>query len=166
MIDYSALTDEQWNNIYENRRRWIHALRCGGYEQAIGCLCKLDQNSLEPVSYCCLGVYVNTTHAEHWSQRYHDGNGQMIREVALPDYSGRSTCSLTEPLRAELAMSSDFMQCLISMNDSRYSFAQIAELLDGICGIWDATQMHAVTSYLASNRPAKPTYKNAQPPSE
>ena len=161
MIDYSALTDEQWNNIYENRRRWIHALRCGGYEQAFGRLCKLDQNSLEPIGYCCLGVYVNTTHAEHWVQRYHDGDGQMIREVALPDCRSRSAYSLVEPLREELAMSSDFMQCLISMNDGRYSFAQIAELLESISGVWDTTQMQAVASYLVRNRPAEPTVRTA-----
>ena len=161
MIDYSALTDEQWDNIYENRQRWIHALRCGGYAQAIGRLCKLDQNSLEPIGYCCLGVYVNTTHAEHWVQRYHDGDGQMIREVVLPDCRSRSAYSLVEPLREELAMSSDFMQCLISMNDGRYSFAQIAELLEGINGVWDTAQMQAVTSYLVRNRPAEPAVRTA-----
>lgn len=161
MIDYSALTGEQWDNIYENRQRWIHALRCGGYEQAIGHLCKLDQNSLEPIGYCCLGVYVNTTHAEHWAQRCHDGDGQMVREVALPDYSGRSAYSLVKPLREELAMSHDFMQCLICMNDGRYSFAQIAELLESINGVWDDAQMRAVTSYLVRNRPAEPAHVTA-----
>ncbi len=161
MIDYSALTNVQWRNIYENRRRWIHALRCGGYEQAIGYLCKLDQNSLKPIGYCCLGVYVNTTHAEHWAQRYHDGDGKMIREVALPDYRSRSAYSLVEPLREELAMSSDFMQCLISMNDGRYSFAQIAELLESISGVWDTIQMQAVANYLVRNRPAEPTVRTA-----
>lgn len=161
MIDYSTLTDEQWDTIYENRQRWIHALRCGGYEQAIGRLCKLDQNSHEPIGYCCLGVYVDTTHAEHWAQGYHDGDGQMIREVALPGYHNQSAYSLVKPLREELAMSSDFMQCLISMNDGRYSFAQIAELLESISGVWDTTQMQAVASYLVRNRPAKPTILTA-----
>ena len=161
MSDYSSLTRDQWDTIYENRRRWIHALRCGGYEQAIGYLCKLDQNSLEPIGYCCLGVYVDTTHAEHWAQGCRDDCGQMVREVALPDYHGRSAYSLEWPLREELAMSSDFMQCLISMNDGEYSFAQIAELLESIDGIWDATKMQAVTSYLVRNRPAKPTHVTA-----
>ena len=161
MSDYSSLTRDQWDTIYENRQRWIHALRCGGYEQAIGCLCKLDQNSLEPIGYCCLGVYVNTAHAEDWAQGCDDGYGQMIREVALPDSRDRSAYSLIRPLREELAMSSDFMQCLISMNDGRYSFAQIAELLESISGVWDATEMLAVTNYLVRNRPAKPTHVTA-----
>ena len=156
MIDYSALTADQWDNIYENRQRWIHALRCGGYEQTIGRLCKLDQNSLEPIGYCCLGVYVDTNHAEYWTQRYQDGDDRMIREVTLPDCSNQSAYSLVKPLREELAMSSDFMQCLISMNDGGYSFAQIAELLESISGVWDTAQMQAVACYLVRNRPAAP----------
>jgi hypothetical protein len=48
--------EENVSELTENQRAWVQALRSGEYKQTKGVLAKLDEETREPLGFCCLGV--------------------------------------------------------------------------------------------------------------
>jgi hypothetical protein len=102
----------------EIKKKWVEALRSGKYKQGIGRLKGNDE-------FCCLGVLCDISGLSNWDaeNRYLGDNSllpmQVVEWAGLDSYNPRCPApnsSGTLPLSA--------------FNDHRYSFIEIADLIE------------------------------------
>lgn len=101
---------------YENVRKWIEALLSGSYLQGQDVLkCEMDD---ETMAYCCLGVAAELHGIAN--------SPQLIRTNSFIDKKWFETNFFS------FVSSIDFQEFLADLNDSHYTFDQIAGLLEEI----------------------------------
>lgn len=66
------------NNVKENRKKWIAALRSGEYEQGVEYLCSDGK-------YCCLGVLCSVYEAETGDLIPEDSQGYAVTDETLEE---------------------------------------------------------------------------------
>lgn len=101
---------------YKFAEDWLKALDIGNYSQTTKCL-------RDNKGFCCLGVAREIQQSNVWyygegSYYYLYGNLRFVQ-----DLDGKT--------RERLGLTLDNMEELMSMNDSRFTFPQIAEWLKG-----------------------------------
>lgn len=114
------------NNVKENRKKWIAALRSGEYEQGVEYLCSDGK-------YCCLGVLCSVYERETGEKlpkagSYYDVSEETLSElpqvqewVGLRHYQGSFALSAPTPTHLLTALNDDFAE---------YDFNKIADLIE------------------------------------
>ena len=101
--------------ITENRRRWVEALRSGDYKQGWHVL---RHSNL----FCCLGVACDIADGE-WDKV--DGEEDAWE-------FDNETYTLSPRMRAELGLTAEQVQQLITLNDNGDSFEEIADHIEAL----------------------------------
>ena len=106
------LTAKEW------RRKWVEALRSGEYRQTSGVLRDRD-------GFCCLGVLCDLSKTGEWVKDGGDWRYQGYTDV------------LPKPVQQLVGLRTNFGRILLreghnlsEMNDTEYSFARIADLIE------------------------------------
>jgi hypothetical protein len=98
---------------------WVAALRSGEYEKGIGKLRDKDK-------FCCLGVLCDMHSKENsteWKYNYYEHNSIELPEIVM-EWAG------LEEKNPELNKTSFNVMSLAYLNDSGYTFLQIADLIE------------------------------------
>lgn len=120
----------------EVRRRWTAALRSGEFQQGRGKLAAVEETSDER-RYCCLGVLcelaardgvVTVRDGVDWVS-YMDNDGPMQINYLPRAVASWAGLSSTNPRIRSINVSGD-TPTLSYLNDSGYTFDQIADVID------------------------------------
>lgn len=147
--------------IQENRKKWVQALRSGKYTQTIGTLCRIrpwifdageNVGQTAPAGYCCLGVAVETFHTGV-KQEIDSGQVSYESHYTEVEYTDRpvlhywETSSLTTDAQNRLGLTRDDpvvklpngdYRTLTDLNDdARLTFSQIAAVIEDQDPDWD-----------------------------
>lgn len=129
--------------------QWIEALESGQYKQGVNYLCRLDGG--EPM-YCCLGVgceifKIPSEEGILWNHpcvlyghsREGETSTDFAREIGLFDSNGSAVIHIPEEqreffdfvaeLRPDKVIAGPLNVMLTNLNDSRFTFKQIAQIL-------------------------------------
>jgi hypothetical protein len=102
----------------EWKQKWVAALRSGEYKKGTRGL--RSPNSEGGYNYCCLGVLCNLINPNAWRHSvFSPGNDFEERLSYVPD-----------KISEEIGLSDDYQHELARLNDSGYSFAEIAEVIE------------------------------------
>lgn len=121
----------------ELKDRWVVALRNGGYGQGRDAL-----RSLGGVEgFCCLGVLCDLVEPEGWEQVMADGGyayGHPLQNKVMykDELLSKQAC-------LELGLSYETQLALAGLNDDGATFAQIADVIEGI----DISAPHAKSEF-------------------
>jgi hypothetical protein len=104
-------------NDTELKKKWVAALRSGEYKQGQrGLRSRVDNED----RFCCLGVLCDLIDSTKW---------RGVVYAAGEDYEERLSY-VPDAIAASIGLSSDDQHELARLNDSGYSFAHIAEVIE------------------------------------
>jgi hypothetical protein len=121
----------------EIKARWIAALRSGQYRQGTGALCRLDESG-DP-SYCCLGVLTRLAEDDGVVRTDdRDAKSDLSGKLWFVDTdnaTGTSAFYLTPAVRRWSGLTGHNPTAggflLTHLNDEGYTFAEIADKIEG-----------------------------------
>lgn len=121
--------------IRQNRKDWIAALRSGQYDQARNFLCRLGEDG-KPTGFCCLGVASELAQvpSDDLPQvRLYGGSGSdQVLPLEVREWLGvtESSPSVNIPADHELWEEHGDSAVLAELNDNGMTFAEIADLIE------------------------------------
>ena len=111
----------------EKKKRWVEALRSGGYRQGKSRLCKDD-------SYCCLGVACDLFVDDYWVESGLKAGEYYIGERTVTKYPFWRECMSSQMPRAKdlkaIGLTKEQAEDLASRNDAGDSFKEIADHIE------------------------------------
>lgn len=130
--------------IQENRKRWVAALRSGKYPQTKGLLQRTVNYSDEvPAGFCCLGVaeslfnYENARVDSNGAVYYRSTAGPMVNEDACLTLGTMDKLGLNESGPYIQLPGGKFVSLVLMNDHHKLSFAGIANAIEAQSPEWD-----------------------------